>query len=298
VTNEHGEFSLAGGRHGGISVSNALVRDSKPSDLRNEPKSMLAAIGEGYSMGVCLKSYREFDEVGKVVRHITFADPEYLWGEGTGFFISYGESVYFVTAKHNIFKCGKMYARELMVTDHATRVQVPFNRMLLGNKSETDVDLEDFAAFHVDQFKAFAAGIHELHSIKTGAESMLGSEVPDGTIMRCAGYPTTEDPYDWDNNTKSVHLLVKEGVKVPSTLGEGFGTLKGEVSTLNFSGLSGGPVWAYIDERWLWVGVVVRAGSGGVINYINTDLIFDVLKCGAFMGSLYDFFKSASDTTS
>jgi hypothetical protein len=285
-------------RHGGISFSNALLRDSKPWDLRNQPKSILAVIGEGYSMEVCLKSDREFDEVGKVVRHITFYDPEYLWGEGSGFFISYEGSVYFVTAKHNVFKSGKMFARELMVTDHATRLQVPFNRMLLGNKNEADVDLEDFAVFHVDQRKALEAGIHELHSIKIPAESMLGSKVPDGTIMRCAGYPTTDAPYDWDKKTKSVHLLVKEGVKASSSLGDGFGALKGEVSTLNFSGLSGGPVLAYIDERWLWVGVVVRASSAGVINYIDTDLIFDVLKCGALMGSMYDCFKSISDANS
>ncbi|KPW11183.1 hypothetical protein ALO42_200024 [Pseudomonas syringae pv. atrofaciens] len=246
-------------------------------------------------MEVCLKSDREFDEVGRVVRHITFSNPEYLWGEGSGFFISYNGSVYFVTAKHNIFKRGKIYASELMVADHATRLLVPFDMMLFGNKNETDVDLEDFAVFHVDQRKAFEAGIHELHSIKTGDESMLGSKVPDGTIMRCAGYPTTDDPYDWDKKTKSVHLLIKEGVKVPSSLGEGFGALKGEVSTLNFSGLSGAPVLAYIDDKWLWVGVVVRASSGGVINYINTDLIFDVLKSSALVGSLYDCFKNISD---
>ncbi|WP_221034648.1 hypothetical protein, partial [Pseudomonas syringae] len=88
-----------------------------------------------------MKSDREFDEVGRVVRHITFSNPEYLWGEGSGFFISYNGSVYFVTAKHNIFKRGKIYASELMVADHATRLLVPFDMMLFGNKNETDVDL-------------------------------------------------------------------------------------------------------------------------------------------------------------
>ncbi|MCF5025131.1 serine protease [Pseudomonas lurida] len=236
-----------------------------------------------------MKTDAEFDGVSQIVRHITFADPDYFWGEGTGFFVLHDQSFYFVTAKHNILKEGRLHADSLMVTAYRSRTTIPFDRMLLADKTGADVDQQDFVIFHVDPVKATNLGIDVIHAIQTKGEAMLGSEVADGTLLRCAGYPTADDPYDWENRTKSVHLLVKEGRKNGSALGEGFGTFQGDASLRNFSGMSGSPVFALVNEAWLWVGMAVRAsGKSGIINYINTDLILDVLRRDAFFRGVWE----------
>ena len=223
----------------------------------------------------------EFEEISKVVRHISFDDADYLWGEGTGFFVLHNNEFYFITAMHNLLKGGKLYANSLVVAERLSKAIVPFDLMLLGNETgaEQDDEQSDFAIFRIDKARSTSLGIDFIHVIDTGSQAAFGRDIPDGTMLRCAGYPTTDEPYDWENKKKSAHLLVKVGHKNGSTLGKGTGTLLGEPSKLDYSGMSGGPVFALVDTKWLWVGIAIRAsGSVGVINYLSADLVLKVLQ--------------------
>lgn len=233
--------------------------------MNNEsPKALNAAEGK-----------LAFDELSKVVRKISFGNcPEYLWGEGTAFIVSYREEHYVVTARHNVLKGGENLAEHIWITVAGTRIIVPFDRFLLVKLDDECEDSQDFLVFHVNARRAAESGVPGLHSIDIESRYISGTSVKWGDPLRFAGYPTVEEPYDHELKRSYSHMMIGDAVHENCFLGENFGTLRVEPSSRNFSGMSGGVVLALKGGHYYWAGMVILGtSSSGILHYMKADFI-------------------------
>lgn len=214
-----------------------------------------------------------FDEYSRFVRRISFGNcPDYLWGEGTAFFVSYGSDFFLVTARHNILKDSISLAEHLLVTLPGTKKVIPFDMYLTNYDSSEDV--QDFAIFRVDVGKALSMGIEGMDSLEIESKYLSSSLIADGEKLWFAGYPTPELPYDWDERKIFNHMLIKDGYKSKSDIGEFFGQFNSTSSELEWSGVSGSPVFAEREDKYYWIGMVVRgSGAMGILHFLNAEII-------------------------
>lgn len=214
-------------------------------------------------------------EYAKFVRSVSFDnDKDYLWGEGTAFFVRYKRSMYLITAKHNVIKDGHIMAKDLFVTLDGGSGPVYFDRFSFFEIDGGCEDSEDFALFHVNAEHAESKGMHISSPLDIDEFALGMPDVLAGSPLRVIGYPTVSERYDWDRKVIHNHMLIKDGHYSPSALGSNFGQMKGTSSDIQFSGISGAPVLGVLDGRFFLAGVAIRAtSSSGIINYVKVDCI-------------------------
>ena len=233
---------------------------------------------------VVAKGYAEF------IRSISFDnDKNYLWGEGTAFFVSYKKSMYLITAKHNVIKDGRNMAQNIFITLDGGSGPVYFDRFSFFEIAGGCEDSEDFALFHVDSEHAESIGMHISSPLDIDGYALSMPDVLTGSPLRVIGYPTADERYDWDRKVIHNYMLIKDGRSSPSYLGANFGQMNGASSDIQFSGISGAPVLGIADGRVFLAGVAIRAtSSSGIIHYVKVDSIAKAIF------SEYEAFKGES----
>ena len=214
-----------------------------------------------------------FDDFSQFVRKISFGNnPDYLWGEGTAFFVSCGPCFYLITARHNIVKNSEGLAEHLLVTLPGTKKVIPFDMYFTDLDSSDDV--QDFAIFRVDVKKALAMGIEGMNTLELESRFVPASSIADGETLWFAGYATPDEPYDWENRKIFNHMVIMEGKKSKSELGEFFGKFSSAPSELEWSGISGAPIFVRLNNKFFWVGMAVRgSGVSGIVHFLDAEII-------------------------
>lgn len=209
----------------------------------------------------------------KFVRSISFDNfADYLWGEGTAFFVKYKKSMYLLTAKHNIIKDGENMAQHLFIALEGNAGPVPFDRCSFFKIAGGCEESEDFALFHVDSDRAKNMELNISALVDFAEFEFSMPDVLTGSPLRIVGYPSIDERYDWDRRKIHNHMLIKDGHHSPSDFGASFGQLKGAPSDIQYSGISGSPVLGIAEGQSFLAGIVIRAtSSSGIIHYVKVD---------------------------
>jgi len=100
----------------------------------------------------------------------------------------------------------------------------------------------------------------------------------EGDELLVAGFPASEERYDYDNQKINNTLLVRTANLINSELGKDIYTMKGDPSEYDFNGVSGSPVFCRIDGVVLFTGVVVRgSSSSGLLHFLSCEIIMSAL---------------------
>jgi len=219
--------------------------------------------------------------VGTGARPICFAESEdsYIWGFGSGFILNSKGNVYFITAKHVITnqKAKHQHARVIMPE---AKIALPFTGAFTPQfpEHENRADVEDFIIFSVnDQLYAAESGA-DLESWNFDKWAWPTQKLEIGAQILLAGFPFTENRYDWDKNRISETLLISVGYLNHSELGNGIYKFEADPSELTFNGLSGAPVFCRREGYIFFTGLVIRGtSSSGLLHFIGAEFIRDAL---------------------
>ena len=215
---------------------------------------------------------RAFRLASAFVRPVRFAGGEYLWGYGTCTIVKLNGRYYAVTARHVVDRQQANFedARILMPD---TSISLP----LLGHFCPRSEVMErhhlDVLIYILDDQVYFEHTGSLLQAIDLDTHLFPAKHFPAAQVV-VLGYPATEDRYDYDRKILVDHLLLKYGNIESSEMEEPMYRLLSHASEYPFNGMSGSPVLGVMNQKVLFVGVVVRGTeSSGIFHFIDSAVI-------------------------
>lgn len=210
-------------------------------------------------------------------RPIFFCENEesYIWGLGSSFLINYSGHVLAITAKHVIenLDADPLHTRIFMPN---STVALPIKSCFtpIFNNHENKAEVEDLLFFSIDdQLFCRESGL-ELYSWNFLNLSYPTSKLEIGDELLVAGFPSTEEKFDYDNKKINDTFLIRTSNLVESELGEDIYTMKGTPSDFDFNGMSGSPVFCMREGVVLFTGIVIRgSSSSGIFHFISSEII-------------------------
>jgi len=219
---------------------------------------------------------------GTGARPICFCENEdsFIWGIGSSFLLNYYGHVLVMTAKHVIENLGAdpKHTRILMpCTPVALPIKSSFTPIFYNHKNKQDI--EDLLFFRIDdQLFCEESGL-DLYSWDFINKSYPTSKLELGAELLVAGFPSTEDRYDYDAQKINETLLLRTANLVESELGEDIYTMKGSASDLDFNGMSGSPVFCRREGVILFCGIVIRgSSSSGILHFLSSEIVMSALR--------------------
>ncbi|KAF1312147.1 hypothetical protein BLX42_05050 [Pseudomonas sp. SG-MS2] len=198
------------------------------------------------------------------------------WGGGSLFVVRWGGVDFAVTALHVIEKLGADRKEFRLLLPDAP---VPLD-MYGGISPSSDVppdrdELDDIYAWHIKGYpesnKGFWSWNLEQWS-KPATDLALGQE------LYAAGYPELEDRYDFENFKVNEIAAIVLGV-ASGVLLEGVHVMDTEAVDHELNLLSGGPVFAKFDDRFYYVGMVLRGNSKSrKLNFLCSKYVIRLLE--------------------
>ena len=220
--------------------------------------------------------------VGTGARPICFCENEesYIWGIGSSFLINYLGNVIVITAKHVIEnqKAKPWHTRILMPN---TKVSLPIKSGFtpIFHNHENKSDVEDLIFFNIDD-KIFCqeSGL-DLYSWDFINRSFPTSKLEVDAELLVAGFPFTEERYNYDDKKINDTLLLRTGNLAEPNLGKDLYTMMGSTSDFDFNGLSGAPVFCRREGLVLFTGIVIRGSStSGKLHFLSSEIVMSALK--------------------
>lgn len=220
--------------------------------------------------------------VASVARPICFCETEssYIWGIGSSFLINYLGRVLVITAKHVV--------ENLDANPKDTRILMPNTKVALPIKSsftpvfynhENKTDVEDLIFFNIDDQRFCQESGLDLYSWDFIKLSYPTSKLAVGDELLVAGFPNTEDRYNYDEKKINETLLLRTGSLVESKLGKDIYTMDGTASEYDFNGMSGAPVFCLREGFVLFTGIVLRgSSSSGILHFVSSEVVMSALK--------------------
>lgn len=206
-------------------------------------------------------------------------DGEFIWGFGSSFLLKSNDNVFVITAKH-VFENQAAEYHHTRVLMPDTEVALPVTGAFLPSfpNHENSIEVEDFILLEVDtELFCKESGI-DLYTWDFDRWSFPASMLEEGAQILIAGFPFTEDRYDWDNKKINELLLISIGYMETSSLGNGIYAFDGDPSEIPFNGLSGAPVFCRRNGYVYFVGLVIRGTeASGKIHFIGSEFVRDAL---------------------
>ena len=222
-------------------------------------------------------------------RPICFAENvrEPFWGFGSSFIFNYKGQVFVITAKHVIENNNVDY-RHSRVLMRDSSMALPLTNIYTPDfpDHENREEVEDFVLFEVDDKLYTQISNKDLYSWKITEWSYPPYELEIGAQILIAGYPFTEDRYqwipednyEWENQKIKETLLYNIGYLTDSVLGKGMYTFDGDPSELDYNGLSGSPVFCMRNGFVHFIGIATRgSSSSGLIHFLGVEFIKSAL---------------------
>lgn len=220
--------------------------------------------------------------ISTCARPICFSEGQdgWIWGIGSSFVFNYDGCVYAITAKHVIEnqKVNPTHTRILMPE---TNVALPIKGAIVieFDTHDNKEEVEDFILFQIDYQQFVKESDKDLYFWDFKHRAYPASKLSIGYEILVAGFPSTEDRYDYDSKRINDLLLLRSGNINKSILGSDMYTLEGIPSEYDFNGISGSPVFCRINEYMFFIGLVTRGtASSGKLHFIGSEIIYRALK--------------------
>lgn len=219
--------------------------------------------------------------VGTGARPICFCENEEsdIWGIGSSFLINYLGHILVITAKHVIENLG--------ADPRHTRILMPNTTVALPIKSsftpifyehENKADAEDLLFFNIDDELFCQESGLDLYSWDFMGRSFPTSKLEVGDELLVAGFPSTEERYNYDEQRINDTLLLRTAILVESQLGKDIYTMSGTASEFDFNGMSGAPVFCRREGMVLFSGLVIRgSSSSGILHFLSSEIVMSAL---------------------
>ncbi len=204
---------------------------------------------------------------------------DYIWGFGSSFLLNYKGNVFAITAKH-VIENPKADCRHTRILMPNTGMALPIKRAFTPSfdDPENKDEVDDFILFEIDDALFTQESNKDLYSWNFERWSFPASKVPIGVEILVAGFPFSNDRYDWDNNKINELMLIRTGNLAKSSLCEGLYTMEGIPSETDFNGLSGSPIFCRNKGYVFFIGLVTRGtASSGKLHFIGSEFIRSAL---------------------
>lgn len=220
--------------------------------------------------------------VGTGSRPVCFsaASEDYVWGKGSSFLFNYDETVYAITAKH-VVENQQANPQHLRIFMQGTNVALPIKGGFTVSFDQHDnkEEVEDFLIFEIDDQLFIQESGQDLYSWDFKRWSYPTSKVAEDTEILVAGFPFTDEIYDYDNKKINHLLLMRTGNLTNSILGKDMYTMEGLPSETPFNGLSGSPVFCRLDGFVYFIGLVTKgSSSSGKLHFIGSEVIRNAME--------------------
>ncbi|KEQ17543.1 hypothetical protein [Endozoicomonas numazuensis] len=161
-------------------------------------------------------------------------------------------------------------------TNMALPIQSGFTPTFYNHENKDDV--EDLFFFKINDSLFCAESGVDLYSWDFINRSYPTSKLSFGDELMVAGFPDTNERYDYDGQKINDLLLVRTANLAESELGKDIYTMSGLPSEYNFNGMSGAPVFCRRDGWVLFCGLVIRGSAhSGKMHFISSEIIMSAL---------------------
>ena len=197
------------------------------------------------------------------------------WGGGSLFVMRWGGVDFAVTALHVIENLGANRKEFRLLLPESP---VPLD-MYGGISPSRDLppdrdELDDIYAWHIRGYPESDDGFWAWN---LELWSKPASDLSPGQQLYAAGYPDLDGRYDWENFKVNDIALIVTGVAA-GVLVDGVHVMDIEEVDHDLNLMSGGPVFAKFDDRFYYVGMILRGRSEArKINFLDSKYVITLL---------------------
>lgn len=225
---------------------------------------------------------REHEKPSRPVLFFT-KDSDYpYWGKGSSFFITSGEHIYWLTARH-VMENQRATPHDLMITPHdSSGVSVPFDNSF--QIKEGAEDFRDLYMLRINAAEFWETTDSELYAWNITRDFFDCARLLPGDELFLLGHPSESRFVDYD--VKRIHFtqVVLRGIYQEKSSEEHCHVLKLDTSVTldDLDGLSGGVVFKYprdAEEPVQAVGLMIRGtAESGIIRFIDCAVINEFVR--------------------
>lgn len=179
------------------------------------------------------------------------------WGAGSLFVVQWGEQQFAVTAKHVVENLGAEPSHfRLILPEYGVALEVD-SVMLSSDAIGCEDEFEDVYVWRIDQNTKTDKAIEWwAFDLKRWYSPAL--YLKPGQQLFAVGYPDAPERYDAEKFIINEIPIILQGVLSAEQLFEGMLTMDVEESKHDLDGMSGGPVFTKYENRFHYVGLIVR----------------------------------------
>jgi len=231
-----------------------------------------------------LGNMKEHERPSRPVLFFTKESDYPYWGKGSSFFITSGQHIYWITARH-VMENQRVSPQELMITPGDNSViSVPFDSLLQIKRGPDNEDFRDLYMLRIDMAEFWESTDSDIYAWDTSRDFYDCSKLVRGEELFLLGYPSESRFIDYDSRRIHFTQVVLRGIYQGLSSEEHCHVLELETSiTLDdLDGLSGGVVFRYPRnprEPVQSVGLIIRGSAeSGIIRFIDCAVIKDFVR--------------------